>query len=95
MMYNGFKGLSTEFISHHAAHYIVPVHVTGSCIESLFSRFMYNANGNLSAVNYETAMSRILTADAVSNSNKDKQYRSSDVHVYGQLKRKNKSSKRS
>ena len=58
MMYNGFKGLSTEFISHHAAHYIVPVHVTGSCIESLFSRFMYNANGNLSAVNYETAMSR-------------------------------------
>ena len=57
MMYNGFKGLLTEFVPHHAAHYIVPVRVTGSCIESLFSRFKYSANGNLSAVNYETAMS--------------------------------------
>ena len=45
---------------------IIPVHINGSAVESLFSRFKYDAGGNLSATNYESAISRLLTADAVS-----------------------------
>ena len=63
----------------------MPVRINGSAIESLFSRFKYNADGNLSAVNYETAISRLLTANSVSQSSV---YRKSELNITGQLKRK-------
>ena len=65
MMYSGFTSLCQDFIQKHgeSKHYIVPVRINGSSIESLFSRFKYNANGNLSAVNYESAMVRLLTTN--------------------------------
>lgn len=85
-MTNGFLGLCEEFTSRHGPdHYLVTVRINGSAIESLFSRFKYNADGNLSAVNYETAVSRLLTANSVSQSS---DYRKSELNVTGQLKRK-------
>ena len=70
-MWYGFKGLCQEFTSKHEQYYVVPVRLNGSAVESLFSRFKYDAGGNLSATNYESAISRILTADAVSISHQD------------------------
>ena len=85
-MLNGFLGLREDFTSRHGPeHYLVPVLINGSAIESLFSRFKYNADGNLSAVNYETAMSRLLTANSVTQSS---DYRKSELNVTGQLKEK-------
>ena len=65
-MWYGFKGFCQEFTTKHEQYYIVPVRINGSAVESLFSRFKYDAGGNLSATNYESAISRLLTADAVS-----------------------------
>ena len=65
-MWYGFKGFCQEFTAKHERYYVVPVRINGSAVESLFSRFKYDAGGNLSATNYESAISRLLTADAVS-----------------------------
>ena len=70
-MWYGFKGFCQEFTAKHERYYIVPVRINGSAVESLFSRFKYDAGGNLSATNYESAISRLLTADAVSASHQD------------------------
>ena len=56
-MWYGFKGLCQEFTSKHEQYYVVPVRLNGSAVESLFSRFKYDAGGNLSATNYESAIS--------------------------------------
>ena len=70
----------------------MPVRINGSAIESLFSRFKYNAKGNLSDINYETTMSRLLTASVVDTRNNDTFYRNADVTVQCVLKRKNQGS---
>ena len=91
-MYQGFMGLTSDFLEWHGTnHYIVPVRINGSAIESLFSRFKYDADGNLSAVNYETAMARLLTAKAVDTMNKDSEYRNADINVKCTLKERRKS----
>ena len=64
-MWYGFKGFCQEFTAKHEWYYVVPVRINGSAVESLFSRFKYNAGGNLSATNYESAISRLI-ADTVS-----------------------------
>ena len=77
MMYYGFKDICEDFLQHHGTskHYIVPNRINGSSIESLFSRFKCNANGNLSAVNKESAMARLLTTTQLSMENKEDEYR--------------------
>jgi hypothetical protein len=80
------SGEIISIISRHGPdHYLVPVHINGSAIESLFIRFKYNVDGNLSAVNDETAVSRLLTANSVAQSS---DYRKSEINITGQLKRK-------
>lgn len=70
-MWYGYKGFCQEFTAKHEQYYIVPVRINGSAVESLFSCFKYDAGGNLSATDYESAISRLLTADAVSASYQD------------------------
>ena len=45
--------------------------INGSAVESLFNRSKYDAGGKLSATTYESAISRLLTVDAVSTSHQD------------------------
>ena len=49
LMFYGFKGLCGSFTGQHGQYYVVPVRINGSAIESLFSRFKYDAGGNLPA----------------------------------------------
>ena len=91
LMYYGFKGLCRTFTGQHDQQYVVPVRINGSAIESLFSRFKYDAGGNLSATNYESAISRFLTADAVSEAKKEEStYRKDKLSVTCGLNRKSK-----
>ena len=84
LMKYGFLGLCKDFTSRCGPdHYIIPVRINGSAIESLFSRFKYNADRNLSAVNYETAMSWLLTANSVAQSC---DYRKTELNVMGRKK---------
>ena len=83
LLYFGFTGLCQDFTARHGPdHYIVPVRINGSAIESLFGRFKFDAGGNLSAVNYEAALSRVLTADAIARTSMDS-YRNSELNVKG------------
>lgn len=61
IMYHGFKGLSEDFIKDHPHHFISPVRINGSAIESIFSSLKYISGGNLSSVNYATSLSSLLT----------------------------------
>ena len=40
-MYHGFKGLCEVFLAQHPEYYIVPVRITGSAIETVFSSLKY------------------------------------------------------
>ena len=81
LLYFGFSGLCQDFTARHGPnHYIVPVRINGSAIESLFGRFKVDAGGNLSAVNYEAAVSRVVMADAISCTS-DHCYRNSELNV--------------
>ena len=68
MMFLGFVGLCSDFLSKHAKerYYIVPVRVNGSAIESYFSRLKFSAHGQLSASNYSSAQAAIEMAKSVS-----------------------------
>ena len=91
LMYYGFKGLCDSFTRQHGQYYVVPVRINGSVIGSLFSRFKYDAGGNLSATNYESAISRLLTADAVSEGKREESaYRKDNLSVTCGLNRKSK-----
>ena len=60
LMYYGFKGLCETFTGQCGQNYVVPVRINGSATESLFSTFKCDAGGNLSATNYESAISDFL-----------------------------------
>ena len=83
LLYFGFTGFCTDFTATYGPdHYVVPVRINGSAIESLFGRFKFDAGGNLSAINYEAALSCIMTADAIARTCTDS-YRNSELNVKG------------
>ena len=73
----GFQGFVHSFFQRHpnTGHYIVPVRLNGSAVETLFSQLKYSAGGHLSSTNYATARSSILVKNTVRGHNvKDKDY---------------------
>ena len=83
LLYFGFTGFCADFTATYGPdHYVVPVRINGSAIESLFGRFKFDAGGNLSAINYEAALSRVMTADAIARTCTDS-YRNSELNVKG------------
>lgn len=60
-MYRGFKELGLDILKEHSEYYLVPVRITGSAIESVFSSLKYISGGNLSAINYSSSLSALVT----------------------------------
>ena len=56
----GFNAFCTDFLSHHPNHFVSPLRVSGSAVETLFSQFKYAAGGKLDAANYFTARTACL-----------------------------------
>ena len=56
-LFYGFIGLCEDFLSRHPEYFIVPVRISGSAIESVFSCLKYISGSNLSAINYSTSLS--------------------------------------
>ena len=54
-----------DFLARNPGYFIKPVRVNGSVVESLFGRFKYNADGNLSGVNYRGCVASLIISDAV------------------------------
>ena len=54
-MHHGFEGLCEDFLAQHPKYYIVPVRISGSAIETVFSSLKYISGGNLSSINYASS----------------------------------------
>ena len=62
----GFSGFIEEFFHKYPGdHFISPLRLSGSAIETLFSQFKHASGGKLSAVNYETARATHLVKHTV------------------------------
>ena len=92
LTYYGFKDFVDSFFTRHATdhHYIIPVRLNGSAVETLFSQLKYSAGGHLSSTNYASARSSLLVKRQVRGHNvKDKEYRNIELNISSQpLKRK-------
>ena len=71
----GFKYFIEDFVSRHPKHFISPLRISGSAVETLFSQFKYAAGGKLDASNYATARAACLIRSAVSVHHSAKGYR--------------------
>lgn len=60
----GFAGFCQYFLSKYPAHFISPLRLSGSAIESVFGQFKYSAGGKLDAANYRVARAAFLTKQA-------------------------------
>ena len=75
----GFKIFTEDFLSWHPKHFISPLRISGSAIETLFSQFKYAAGGKLDASNYATARAACLIRSAVSVHHSAKGYRDAAI----------------
>lgn len=75
-MYFGFTGLCQDFLNTHPGYFISPIRINGSAIESIFSCLKYISGGHLSATNYSSSLTSLVTQrQVVVNSNSEKGYR--------------------
>ena len=87
LMVSGFKLFIQDFFRRHpnTDHYIIPVRLNGSAVETLFSQLKYCAGGHLSATNYATARSSILMKKVVrGHTVKDQEYRNVPLGLFSQ-----------
>ncbi len=81
-MYYGFNGLCKDFLSRNPGYFIVPVRISCSAIESVFSCLKYISGGNLSAINYTTSLSALITQrETASNSKGEDGYRNVSINI--------------
>lgn len=82
-MYYGFTGLCEEFTRTNEGYFVVPVRITGSSIESVFSRLKYISGGNLSSANYSSSLSALVTQRETSaNPNAEVGYRTLETVLH-------------
>ena len=91
LTFYGFKEFTENFFRRHPSeeHYIIPVRLNGSAVETLFSQLKYSTGGHLSSTNYSSARSSLLVKRQVRGHNvKDKDYRNISLNLSRQpLKR--------
>ena len=61
IMYGGFVGLCDDFIREHPQHFISPLRINGSAVESIFSCLKYITGGNLASTNYASSLAAFAT----------------------------------
>ena len=57
----GFEALCEDFFTQFPNHFISPLRLSGSAVESLFSQLKFTTAGKLEAVNFRTAQAASLT----------------------------------
>ena len=83
-----FKAFCEYFFTLFPGHFLSPLRISGSAVESLFSQYKYNANGKLDAVNYATARTAHLVQQAVSSHHSGSGYRDNKLLTPSLLPRK-------
>ena len=91
----GFNAFAKWFLQAYPTHFISPLRVSGSAVESLFSQYKYSAGGKLDAVNYSTSRCSHLVKQCTTSHQTGKEYRDQSIgilelplvkHKYGQEK---------
>ena len=80
-MFNGFTGLCQDFIAEHPGYFVIPVRITGSAIESVFSCLKNISGGNLTSINYTTSLASLATQREETSSSKEDTYRKATLHI--------------
>ena len=71
----GLKGLCTWFFETYPTHFISPLRLSGSSVESLFSQYKHSSGGKLDSVNFVTSRAAYLVKQSVTSHHSGKQYR--------------------
>ena len=94
LMRFGFVDFCKDFTTRNPSHYIVPVRVTGSAIETVFSQLKHAAGGCLTAANYASSRASLqVQRSCIPSHCSNASYRDQPVHFAAvpSLLRKNKS----
>lgn len=84
----GFRAFCEDFLKHHPKHFVAPLRVSGSSVETLFGQFKYAAGGKLDAANYATARAACLVRSIVTPHHSGKDYRDVSLDVATPLEKK-------
>ena len=71
----GLNGFAEWFLQKYPNHFISPVRLSGSAVETLFSQFKHCTGGKLSSSNYAVARASHLIKHTVSSHHSSKGYR--------------------
>ena len=78
----GFEALCHTFLERNTEHYICPLRLSGSAVESLFGQLKFSAGGKLDAVKYQTSQASVLTKQALSGHHSTKGYRDTTLSIH-------------
>ena len=67
------------FLTQHPDRFISPLRVSGSAVESLFSRYKRSAGGKLDAINYPISRAAQLIKQTVSSHHSGESYRNQSL----------------
>uniref|UniRef100_A0A1X7VST4 Uncharacterized protein n=1 Tax=Amphimedon queenslandica TaxID=400682 RepID=A0A1X7VST4_AMPQE len=76
---NGFNLFCKYFLNKYPGYYIVPIRITGSAVESLFSPFKFSSGGKLDAANYSYSRGVSLIKQVTSTHHSIKDYRDGEL----------------
>jgi hypothetical protein len=72
---HGFCAFCEDYFKLHPQHFVSPLRVSGSAVETLFGQYKYAAGGKLDASNYATARAACLVRNIVTPHHRGKDYR--------------------
>jgi len=76
-----FQQFAEWFFEEYPEHFLSPVRLSGSAVETLFSQFKHCAGGKLSASNYAIARSANLVKNVVAAHHSSKSYRDTPLQL--------------
>ena len=77
----GFKSSAANFLEKYPDHFISPVRLSGSAVETLFSQFKHTAGGKLSATNYANTQAAHLIKHCVTAHHSSVGYRDATLQL--------------
>ena len=86
----GFTHFTEWFLHQYPNHFVSPLQLSRSAVETLFSQFKHSCAGKLSSSNYATARAAHLIKHTVASHHSSKGYRDTSLHLSeGTLVRRN------
>jgi hypothetical protein len=79
----GFRAFCEDFLQQHPKHFVSPLRVSGSAVETLFGQYKFATGGKLDASNYATARAACTVRNIVTPHHSGKSYRDMPLRDIG------------